>query len=99
MLMIRRVLCSLEKFARNPQSEVLAKYLQDIAKRRGDILTNFSRRFWRLFFADFRPSISRENGSKNISRKLLDIFHSAPNKVLSLVHLWELGGGPREVGH
>ena len=24
--------------------------------------------------------------------KILDIFHSAPNKILSLLRLWELGG-------
>ena len=28
---------------------------------------------------------------QEISQKILDIFHSAPNKVLSLLQLWEVG--------
>ena len=28
---------------------------------------------------------------QEISRKILDIFHTAPNKVLSLLQLWEVG--------
>ena len=67
-----------------PQSEVLAKCLQEIGENCSDILANC--------FTDFRPSISRENGRrKNIpkNKKILDIFHSAPNKVL---HCCNSGG-------
>ena len=40
-----------------PQSEVLAKFFEEI----GEILAKF--------FADFRPSISRENGRKKFHEK------------------------------
>ena len=44
-----------------PQSEVLAKFFEEIGEKCGEILAKF--------FADFRPSISRENGRKNIHEK------------------------------
>ena len=53
-----------------PQSEVLAKNMQEISKKCGEILAKF--------FADYRSSISRESPQKN-SLKILDIFHCAPN--------------------
>ena len=45
-------------------------------------------------FADFRPSISRGEGCKKLHKIILDLFlfHSAPNKVLSLLQFKELGG-------
>ena len=44
-----------------PQSEVLAKFLQEIGEKCGEILAKF--------FADVRPSISRENGRKRFHEK------------------------------
>ena len=44
-----------------PQSEVLANFLQEIGEKCGEILAKF--------FADFRPSISRENGRKKAHEK------------------------------
>ena len=44
-----------------PQSEVLAKFLQEIGEKCGENLAKF--------FADFRPSISRENGRKKFHEK------------------------------
>ena len=44
-----------------PQSEVLAKVFEEIGERCGEILAKF--------FADFRPSISRENGRKKFHEK------------------------------
>ena len=44
-----------------PQSEVLAKFFEEIGEKCGEILAKF--------FADFRPSISRENGRKKIHEK------------------------------
>ena len=44
-----------------PQSEVLAKFFEEIGEECGEILANF--------FADFRPSISRENGRKSFHEK------------------------------
>ena len=38
-----------------PRSEVLAKFFEEIGEKCGEILAKF--------FADFRPSISRENGN------------------------------------
>ena len=44
-----------------PQSEVLAKFFEEIVEKCGEILAKF--------FADFRPSISRENGRKKFHEK------------------------------
>ena len=44
-----------------PQSEVLAEFWQEIGEKCGEMLAKF--------FADFRPSISRENGRKNFHKK------------------------------
>ena len=44
-----------------PHGEVLAKFLQEIGQKCGEILAKF--------FADFRPSSSRENGRKEIHEK------------------------------
>ena len=44
-----------------PQSEVLAKFFEEIGEKCGEILAKF--------FADFRPSISRENGRKKFHEK------------------------------
>ena len=44
-----------------PQSEVLAKFFEEIGETCGDILAKF--------FADSRPSISRENGRKTFHEK------------------------------
>ena len=44
-----------------PQSEVLAIFLQEIGEKCGEISAKF--------FADFRPSISRENGRKKSHEK------------------------------
>ena len=44
-----------------PQSEVLAKFFEEIGEKCGELLAKF--------FADFRPSISRENGRKKIHEK------------------------------
>ena len=44
-----------------PQSEVLAKFFEEIGEKFGEILAKF--------FADFRPSISRENGRKKFHEK------------------------------
>ena len=44
-----------------PQSEVLAKFLQETGEKCGEILAKF--------FADFCPSISRENGRKRFHEK------------------------------
>ena len=44
-----------------PQSEVLAKLFKEIGEKRGEILAKF--------FADFRPSISRENGCEKFHEK------------------------------
>ena len=41
-------------------------------------------------FADFSPLISK--GSQEVSQKILPTFHSAQNKILSLLRLWELAG-------
>ena len=48
--------------------------------------------------------VFRENGRKKFHQKssmekskTLDVFHTAPNKVLSLLRLWVLGG-PMHVG-
>ena len=43
------------------QSEVLAKFFEEIGGKCGEILAKF--------FADFRPSISRENGRKKFHEK------------------------------
>ena len=43
-----------------PQSEVLAKFFEEIGEKCGEILAKF--------FADFRPSISRENGRKKFTK-------------------------------
>ena len=69
-----------------PQSDVLA---QETDEKRGEI----SGKFW----ADFRPSISRqlEIGRKIFTEKSPRHFSqtvSAPNKVLSLLQLGELRG-------
>ena len=44
-----------------PQSEVLAKFFEEIGEKCGEILAKF--------FADFRPSISRENGRTKFHEK------------------------------
>ena len=44
-----------------PQSEVLAKFFEEVGEKCGEILAKF--------FADFRPSISKENGRKKIHEK------------------------------
>ena len=44
-----------------PQSEVLAKFFEELGEKCGEILAKC--------FADFRPSISRENGRKKIHEK------------------------------
>ena len=44
-----------------PQSEVLAKFFEEIGEKCGEILVKF--------FAEFRPSISRENGRKTFHEK------------------------------
>ena len=44
-----------------PQSEVLAKFFEEIGEKCGEILAKF--------FADFRPSISRENSRKKFHEK------------------------------
>ena len=44
-----------------PQSEVLAKFFEEIGEKCGEILAKV--------FADFRPSISRENGRKKFHEK------------------------------
>ena len=57
-----------------PQSEVLTKFVQEIREKCREILANI--------FADFRPSISRENGRKQFNIKkilgilLIKFFHS-----------------------
>ena len=66
-----------------PQSKVLAQFLQETGENCGELSAKF--------FADFRPSISRDNRRKKFHKKIRDIFRSAPNKVLSLLQLWELG--------
>ena len=52
-----------------PQSEVLAKFFEEIGEKRGEILAKF--------FANFRPSISRENGLKK--------FHENPRHFYPFV--------------
>ena len=66
-----------------PQSKVPANFLQKIGERCGEFLEEI--------LADFRPSISRENDRKKFHA------HSAPNKVLSSLQLWERGGHPKVV--
>ena len=44
-----------------PQSEVLAKFFEELGEKCGEILAKF--------FADFHPSISRENGRKKFHEK------------------------------
>ena len=51
----------LEKVPAIPQSEILAKFFEEIGEKCGEILAKF--------FADFRPSISRENGRKKFHEK------------------------------
>ena len=46
-----------------PQSEVLAKFFEEIGEKCGEILAKI--------FADFCPSISRENGRKKFHEKSL----------------------------
>ena len=43
-----------------PQSKVLAKFFEEIGEKCGEILAKF--------FADFRPSISREMAAKNFTK-------------------------------
>ena len=70
-----------------PQSEVLAKILQEIGEKCGEILANF--------FADIRPLISRENGCKKDSRRILDISTVRQIKFFFLFTAATLGaGGP-----
>ena len=66
-----------------PQSEVLAKFFEEIGEKCGEILAKF--------FADFRPSISRENGRKKFHEKSLTFSTVHQIKFFSLLHLW----GPR----
>ena len=62
-----------------PQSEVLANYLQEVGEKCGENLPKF--------FAGFHLSIFKGKWPQEISREVLDIFHSAPNKVLALLQL------------
>ena len=66
-----------------PQSEVLAKCLHEISEKCGEILAEL--------FADLLPSICREHGRKKIHKKILNIFPTAPNVILSLLQLLGLG--------
>ena len=66
-----------------PQSEVLAKFFKEIGEKCGEILANF--------FADFRPSMSRENGRKKCHEKSSTFSTVHQIKFFSLLQLW----GPR----
>ena len=66
-----------------PQSEVLAKFFEEIGEKCGEILAKF--------FADFRPSISRENGRKKFHEKSSTFSTVHQIKFFSLLRLW----GPR----
>ena len=73
-----------------PQIEVLAKFVQEIGEKCGEILAIFVCRFSSFKFQGKCP--------QEISQNILDIFHSAPNRVFffflffSLLQLWGLGG-------
>ena len=64
-----------------PQSEVLAKFFEEIGEKCGEILAKF--------FADFRPSISRENGRKKFHEK--SSTFSTVHQV-KFFHCWNSGG-------
>ena len=66
-----------------PQSEVLAKFLQEIGEKCGEILAKM--------FADFRPSISRENGRKSFHEKSSTFSTVHQIKFFSLLQLWGFG--------
>ena len=68
-----------------PQSEVLAKFLQEIGEHFGA----FCRRFSSFNFQGKWPQ-------KTFTKKIHDIFHIAPNIFFSLLQLWGLGGAPPE---
>ena len=75
-----------------PQSEVLANFLQEIGEKCGEISAKF--------FADFRPSISRENGRKKSYEKSstfstvheIKFFHCCISGgwVAEVLVLWEV---------
>ena len=72
-----------------PQSEVPAKFLQETGDKCSENSANI---FWRFSSFNFQGKWPRE-----ISRKVCDIYHSAPSQVLSLLQLWRWGpdrGGP-----
>ena len=66
-----------------PQSEVLVKFFEEIGEKCSEILAKF--------FADFRPSISRENGRKKFHEKSSTFSTVHQIKFFSLLQLW----GPR----
>ena len=66
--------------ARNPQSEVLAKFFEEIGEKCGEILAKF--------FADFRPSISREMAAKNFTKNPRHFPTVYQIKFFSLLQLW-----------
>ena len=53
-----------------PQSEVLAKFFEEIGEKCGEILAKF--------FVDFRPSIPGKMAAKNFTKNP-QRFHGAPN--------------------
>ena len=65
------------------QSEVLAKCFEEIGEKCGKILAKF--------FADFRPSISRENGRKKIHEKSSTFFPRC-TKLSFFFHCCNSGG-------
>ena len=72
-----------------PQSEVLAKFFEELGEKCGEILAKF--------FADFRPSISRENGRKKFHSQIPRHFPRC-NK-LSFFTAATLGAsGPKSLG-
>ena len=70
-----------------PQSEVLAIFLEEIGEKCGEILAKM---FCRFLSCNFQAEWPQKN-----SRRILDIFHSAPNKVFFFFTAATLGaGGP-----
>ena len=66
-----------------PQSEVLVKFVQETGEKCGENLAKN--------FADFRPSISRENVRKKCHEESSTFSPLHHQKVLSLLQLWEVG--------
>ena len=73
-----------EELSVSHQSEVLAEFLQEIGENAAKCRRTFSQVFIREFPGKMAATI--------FTKSPRDIFHSAPNKVLSLLQLWGAGG-------